>query len=107
MFNQHDIEALTYKELQELEVRVQHAKASREKQARIEAFEAIKLKAEEFGFDISEFTAEGPAAPAKRTILPKYIDPENPDNTWTGRGRKPSWVNEFIENGGNMKEIEI
>ncbi len=63
MFNQHDIEAMTYKELQELEVRVQHAKASREKQARIEAFEAIKLKAEEFGFEvpfISDFGGKSP-----------------------------------------------
>ena len=21
-----------------------------------------------------------------------YIDPENPRNTWTGRGRQPTWL---------------
>ena len=27
-----------------------------------------------------------------RKVLPKYSNPENPEETWTGRGRSPAWV---------------
>ena len=27
-----------------------------------------------------------------RKVLPKYRNPENPEETWTGRGRSPAWV---------------
>lgn len=29
---------------------------------------------------------------AVRKVAPKYRDPANPNNTWTGRGRMPRWV---------------
>jgi DNA-binding protein H-NS len=27
-----------------------------------------------------------------RKVLPKYSNPENPEETWTGRGRSPAWI---------------
>jgi DNA-binding protein H-NS len=38
-------------------------------------------------------------AGAARKVAPKYRDPANPDNTWTGRGRMPKWVAELNEKG--------
>jgi len=29
---------------------------------------------------------------AGRKVAPKYRDPANANNTWTGRGRMPQWV---------------
>ena len=34
-----------------------------------------------------------------RTVLPKYSNPKNPEETWTGRGRSPAWVASLRENG--------
>ena len=31
-------------------------------------------------------------ATAGKKVAPKYRDPANPANTWTGRGRMPQWV---------------
>lgn len=28
-------------------------------------------------------------------------------NAWTGRGRKPAWVLDYLEAGGDLKDIEI
>lgn len=28
----------------------------------------------------------------KSVVAPKYRDPTNPQNTWTGRGRQPRWM---------------
>ena len=32
------------------------------------------------------------ASTAGRKVAPKYRDPANANNTWTGRGRMPQWV---------------
>jgi len=42
-------------------------------------------------------------APAKI----KYRSPLNEGDTWTGRGRKPKWVADFLEHGGTLEEIAI
>ncbi|GAB3791870.1 H-NS histone family protein [Dyella agri] len=34
------------------------------------------------------------------TIAPKYRNPEDASQTWTGRGRKPSWVAEALRKRG-------
>ena len=33
-----------------------------------------------------------------RKVLPKYSNPENPEETWTGRGRSPGWIASLREN---------
>ena len=39
------------------------------------------------------------AAGATRKVAPKYRDPANPNNTWTGRGRMPKWVADLNAQG--------
>ena len=42
----------------------------------------------------------GKRAPVGRTKGPaKYRHPENPDLTWSGRGRQPGWFKEAIASG--------
>lgn len=47
--------------------------------------------------------ARGTAAP-KVTGIPKYRSSIDPSLTWTGKGRKPGWVQIFLDNGGNLDE---
>lgn len=37
----------------------------------------------------------------------KYRNPNNPDATWSGRGKRPLWVVAHTSNGGEMEELEI
>ena len=37
----------------------------------------------------------------------KYRNPENPDMTWSGRGRRPAWIREAVEAGRSMSDFEI
>lgn len=36
---------------------------------------------------------------------PRYRDPGNPDNTWSGHGRPPKWLAEMIEAGKDKDEF--
>ena len=35
------------------------------------------------------------SAAAGKTVAPKYRNPANPEQTWTGRGKSPTWVAEL------------
>lgn len=36
-----------------------------------------------------------------------YQNPADASQTWSGRGRQPSWVTTFKENGGNLDDVKI
>ena len=42
------------------------------------------------GMSLDEVLGKG--RKGKGTVAPKYRDPKNPENTWTGRGRMPLWM---------------
>lgn len=49
------------------------------------------------------------AKPATRKTTSKavalYSHPENADLAWTGRGRKPKWVEIWLKNGGTLEQL--
>ncbi|QLG87676.1 H-NS histone family protein [Chitinibacter bivalviorum] len=40
------------------------------------------------------------------TSLVKYRNPNDPSQTWTGRGRQPAWIQDWVANGGTLEELE-
>lgn len=46
-------------------------------------------------------------APKKRIVQPKYADPNNPEQTWSGRGRKPAWVQELLDSGAKLEDFTV
>ena len=37
-------------------------------------------------------------------MLPKYRNPENADETWSGRGRQPKWVQAALAGGETLAD---
>ncbi len=47
------------------------------------------------------------AVAKKRAPLPiRYAHPGNPELKWSGRGRRPNWVELWAQNGGAMSALE-
>jgi DNA-binding protein H-NS len=40
-------------------------------------------------------------------VEPKYRNPRNPLETWSGRGKTPRWAVELLANGANLEEFRI
>lgn len=38
---------------------------------------------------------------------PRYRDPDNPFNTWVGRGKRPDWLRDYLQSGRDLSEFEI
>ena len=35
----------------------------------------------------------------------KYQNPNNSKQTWTGKGRQPTWIKELVAGGGTLEEV--
>jgi len=62
----------------------------------------IQQLVEQGGFKIEELLIK----PSKSVDI-KYRDAENPSLTWTGRGKKPSWLQKKIDEGHNINDFFI
>ena len=40
-------------------------------------------------------------------VEPKFRNPNNPSETWSGRGKSPQWVVELIASGRSLEELRI
>jgi DNA-binding protein H-NS len=44
---------------------------------------------------------------SRGTVAPKYRNPDNPSETWAGRGLKPRWLAAAIKAGGKVEDFAI
>ncbi|WP_353611282.1 H-NS histone family protein [Roseobacter sp. AzwK-3b] len=74
-----------------------------------EAKSALEATAKQFGFSLDQVIGQTPAKTDRRTrtVAPKYADPANPDTTWSGRGRKPKWVEAYLASGKTLDDLKI
>jgi DNA-binding protein H-NS len=50
------------------------------------------------------------AAPARRKyprVFPKYRNPQEPSETWSGRGKQPRWLAAALKTGHTIEEFAI
>ena len=102
-----DLSKMSMDELSALEKDIQKAKVALEKQRLADARAAIENAAKEFGVSIEEILGAKPERKSGPKGVAKYANPENPAQTWTGRGRQPAWYREAIEAGTDPATLEI
>lgn len=100
-----DLDKMTLKELRDLRGKLDRAINSYEDRKRRDAIAAVEEAAREHGFNLAELT--GAKSRRTGTVPPKYANPQDPTMTWTGRGRKPRWVQENLELGKQLDDLLI
>ncbi|WBU56381.1 H-NS histone family protein [Paracoccus sediminicola] len=100
-----DLENLSLKELRDLRTQVDRSIASFEERKRREAMAAVEEAAREHGFSLNELT--GGKARRGARVAAKYANPEDPSQTWTGRGRRPRWVQDALGSGKSLEDLAI
>lgn len=100
-----DLENMSLKELRDLDKAVGRQIDGYEAKKKEQAMAAAQQVAEEHGFSLKELLAGGKAA--KATVAPKYANPDNTSETWTGRGRQPRWVKDHMNAGGSIDDLII
>jgi DNA-binding protein H-NS len=54
-----------------------------------------------------EPSGETPARRSYPTVFPKFRNPEQPSETWAGRGKKPRWLTAQLKAGKQIDEFRI
>ncbi len=49
----------------------------------------------------------GDSGKTKKKLEPKYCNPDNPSETWVGRGKAPNWFKEKTNSGIEQDEMLI
>ena len=110
-----NLKSMTRKELEKLKADVENAIdkiAAKDKKAAIAAAEKA---AAAHGFSLAEITGDASPTPNRRKArtgpkkpsVPKYRNLENPEQTWTGKGRQPDWFKSAIAAGKSPDAMEI
>lgn len=104
-----DISTLSLVELQNLLQQIPAEIKKREEQDKQKVLDELKALAESRGFSLDSLVKakEKGKVKAVRTVKAKYRNPANPEQTWTGRGRKPQWVAEWIAGGRSIDELVV
>lgn len=107
---EYELESLSRAELEQLRADVEAALSTLSDRERKAALEAAQQAAMEHGFSLEELTATASGrgrgkAKAKRPA--KFRNPDDPNQTWTGRGRKPQWIKAAEEAGLDLSKFEI
>lgn len=106
-----DLSTMSRAELLDLQGQVHAALKDAEVRDRMEARAAAEKAVAEFGFELSEVLPgleNGRRKAAEKTASPpKYRNPENHSQTWTGRGRKPGWFNDALAGGASPEDLEV
>jgi DNA-binding protein H-NS len=101
-----DLNTMSLKDLRDLQSQVAKAVASFEERRKKEALVELEEKAKTLGFSLAELT--GATAKRKRApAAPKYANPANPSETWSGRGRKPKWFTQALASGVSPDTLAI
>jgi DNA-binding protein H-NS len=103
-----DLAILSLAELHDLVTRAQRELAERQKQERRHVMAEIRALADSVGLTVNFLEEEKSSGSLKgRKVAPKYRNPHNYEDTWTGRGMKPRWLAELVEQGREIDEFRI
>ena len=71
-----------------------------------EAKKAIEAVAKDHGVSVKDIYGTG-SKRKKAKAAPKYRNPANPDETWSGKGRQPAWYKAAIAAGASLESMKI
>jgi DNA-binding protein H-NS len=98
------LERMTYRELQQLGERVERAKATARERERATLREKMESLVSNAGYRIGDLFGRGGKG---RTVAVKYANPDNPTETWSGRGRQPKWLSAKLKAGNKIDRFLI
>ena len=104
--NSIDLSKLSIEEMEALAKDIEIEINTRREAERERVLEQMRELAASIGTTPEQlFGKAGRAAVAEKTVAVKYRHPDNPALTWSGRGKRPLWVVEYLATGKSLDEL--
>ena len=91
-------ELLHYQNLLDKEV------TKRRQETKREAAQKIRELAKTYQLDVQDIVSS-PTSSKRSKVKPKYQHPTQPEVQWSGRGRQPLWVAEWVNEGKSLEAL--
>jgi len=107
-----DLSNLSLGDLRNLQEQIKQEMKKREVQEVQKAREQILAIAQSVGMPLKDLiSASGRggklAGGNTGTVAVRYRNPDNASQQWTGRGRQPKWVKEWVEGGKSLDKLRV
>ncbi|MGB2246074.1 MAG: H-NS family nucleoid-associated regulatory protein [Alcanivorax sediminis] len=116
-----NLDALSIDELEKL-IKQAEAALDKKRKAELKNAQAVLEKmAKELGVDPQDLlkgtgekkkstrkkTTTKKKAGARKPAAVKFRDPKNSSNTWTGRGKRPLWLQDALSKGAKLEDFAV
>jgi DNA-binding protein H-NS len=97
-----NLASMSVKELKDLHAEIPAIIAAKSAEQKAALKAKMAELAADAGFDLGELIggSKGRRSPKGGSVPVKYRNPENPSETWSGRGRMATWLREKIAKRG-------
>lgn len=104
-----NLSELSFDKLVQLKQDVEKEIRARKNQEASALASMVQERAAQLGVSVDEILGMlGKKSAGKKTVLaPKYANPKNPAETWTGKGRKPGWFVAALAAGRSEDQLRI
>lgn len=114
-----DLSNMSIGDLRNLQEQIKQEMKTREAQEVQKAREQILAIAQSVGVPLKDLLATGGRGAAAKanstkanstkgnTVAVRYRHPDNASQQWTGRGRQPKWVKEWVEGGKSLEKLRV
>lgn len=101
-----ELSNLSVSELRKLEEKIKQEMKKRERQDMVKAREQILAIAQSVGVPLKDLMASG-ARPKTSEVQVRYCNPGDQSQQWTGRGRQPKWVKDWLGSGKSLDLLRV
>ncbi len=101
-----NVDKLSLKELVALQEKLASAITEARSREKAEVKRKLTELATEHGFSVGELFGAR-SAKAKVPSTAKYANPDDPTDTWSGRGRRPGWLVARLKKGAKPSDFAI
>lgn len=102
-----NLEKLSIVELRDLQDRITKQLKMTEQKDIANARTQILEIAKRVGVSVKDLVGSGAPVKVKQTVAVKYRHPNDSTLQWSGRGRQPKWVKEWVESGKAIDEAKV
>jgi DNA-binding protein H-NS len=101
-----DLSKMSLADLRTLEEQVRQETKKREHEEVAKAREQIIAIAQSVGIPLKDLIADQARAKTAKSGM-RYRHPSNTSLHWSGRGRKPKWIKEWVASGQSLDVLRI
>ncbi|WP_426189258.1 H-NS family nucleoid-associated regulatory protein [Massilia sp. DWR3-1-1] len=102
-----DLSNMSVGDMRNLQDQIKQEMKKREQSDLAKAREQILAIAQSVGVPLKDLLATTGRGGKTGTVAVRFRNPEDAAQQWTGRGRQPKWVKEWVDSGKSIDKLRV